>query len=114
MAATQCPCVAVEPANKDRNHQFGEIGGHKKLAAPPREKYASEASENLGGQAMDKMSYLSWVLGPVLQAIVLGFMIRRKVHTIYPRFFSYIVFQILKSGVLFLQEYSGFDGSANG
>lgn len=55
-----------------------------------------------GPEAMDKMSYVSWVLGPVLQAVVLGFMIRRKVHTVYPRFFSYIVFQILKSGVLFL------------
>ena len=51
---------------------------------------------------MDKMSYVSWVLGPVLQAVVLGFMVRRKVHKVYPRFFSYVVFQILKSGVLFL------------
>jgi hypothetical protein len=29
-------------------------------------------------------------------------MIHRKLHRVFPRFFSYIVFQILKSGVLFL------------
>jgi hypothetical protein len=51
---------------------------------------------------MDKWSYVSWVLGPVLQTVVLGLMIRRKVHTVFPRFFSYVVFQIAKSGVLFL------------
>jgi hypothetical protein len=29
-------------------------------------------------------------------------MVRRKLHPVFPRFFSYIIFQILKSGVLFL------------
>jgi len=56
-----------------------------------------------GGQKqMDKMTYVSWLLGPVLQTALLAFMIRRKTHTVFPRFFSYIVFQIAKSGVLFL------------
>jgi hypothetical protein len=51
---------------------------------------------------MDKMTYLSWLLGPMLQAALLAFMIRRKTHMVFPRFFSYVVFQIAKSGVLFL------------
>src|SRR5438270_2756869 len=56
-----------------------------------------------GGQkAMNKMVFVTWLLGPVLQTILLVFMVRRKIHTVFPRFFSYVVFQIVKSGILFL------------
>ena len=56
-----------------------------------------------GGQkAMNKMVFVTWLLGPVLQTILLVFMVRRKMHTVFPRFFSYVVFQIVKSGILFL------------
>jgi len=46
--------------------------------------------------------YLSWLVGPALQLILLAYMVRRRLHNVFPRFFSYIVFQILKSGVLLL------------
>lgn len=45
--------------------------------------------------------YVSWVVGPVLQIILLIFMIQRRLQLVFPRFFAYIVFQILKSAVLF-------------
>jgi hypothetical protein len=51
---------------------------------------------------MNGIMYVSWLLGPVLQITVLIFMIRRKLRLVYPRFFSYIVLQIVKSGILFL------------
>ncbi len=51
---------------------------------------------------MNQIIYLTWVLGPVLQTVLLAFMIRRKLHTVFPRFFSYVVYQLVKSGVLFL------------
>jgi hypothetical protein len=51
---------------------------------------------------MNWLSDLSWVVGPALQIVLLTFMVRRKLQRVFPRFFSYIVFQILKSGVLFL------------
>lgn len=46
--------------------------------------------------------YASWLAGPVLQIALLSFMIQRKLHAVFPRFFSYIVFQIVKSGILFV------------
>jgi hypothetical protein len=45
--------------------------------------------------------YVSWVLGPVLQITVLVFMTQRRLNVVFPRFFSYIVFQVVKSGFLF-------------
>lgn len=51
--------------------------------------------------------YVSWLVGPVLQGILLAFMVRRRLHGLFPRFFSYIVFQIVKSGFLFgIYRYS--------
>jgi hypothetical protein len=50
---------------------------------------------------MTVMMYVSWLAGPVLQLTLLIFMARRKLHAVFPRFFSYIVFQIVKSGILF-------------
>jgi hypothetical protein len=41
------------------------------------------------------------VTGPVLELALLACMVRRKLHLVFPRFFSYIAFQILKSGILF-------------
>jgi hypothetical protein len=46
--------------------------------------------------------YVSWLVGPVLQITLLIFMIRRKLQVVFPRFFSYIVLQTVKSGILFL------------
>lgn len=43
----------------------------------------------------------SWLVGPVLQLTLIIFMLRRRLHAVFPRFFSYIVFQIVKSGILF-------------
>jgi hypothetical protein len=37
-------------------------------------------------------------------------MIQRKLHVVFPRFFSYILFQIVKSGILFV-IYQYYDGS---
>ena len=51
---------------------------------------------------MNGIMYVSWVVGPALQITLLIFMIRRKLRMVFPRFFSYIVFQIVKSGILFL------------
>jgi len=47
------------------------------------------------------MMYVSWLVGPLLQLTLLIFMLRRKLQAVFPRFFSYIVFQIVKSVILF-------------
>jgi hypothetical protein len=59
---------------------------------------------------MNWLTDVSWVAGPALQIVLLTFLVRRKLHNVFPRFFSYILFQILKSGVLFLM-YRYFEGS---
>lgn len=51
---------------------------------------------------MNWLSNLSWLAGPALEITLLIFMIQRKLHVAFPRFFSYIVFQIVKSGALFV------------
>jgi len=51
---------------------------------------------------MNGITYVSWLVGPVLQITLLSFMIRRKLHVVFPRFFSYVVLQTVKSGILFL------------
>ena len=51
---------------------------------------------------MNGIMYVSWLLCPVLQITLLVFMVRQKLQLVFPRFFSYIVFQIVKSGILFL------------
>jgi hypothetical protein len=45
--------------------------------------------------------YATWLAGPVLQITLILLMMRRKLHEVFPRFFSYIVFQIVKSAILF-------------
>ena len=58
---------------------------------------------------MNWLMYVSWLVGPALQITLLTFMIQRKLHVVFPRFFSYILFQIVKSGFLFV-IYRYYDG----
>jgi hypothetical protein len=51
---------------------------------------------------MNWIMYLSWVAGPALEIALLACMVHRKLHKAFPRFFSYIIFQVLKSAILFL------------
>jgi len=59
---------------------------------------------------MNWLMYGSWLAGPLLQITLLIFMVRNKFHTAFPRFFSYILFQTLKSACLFV-AYRYFAGS---
>jgi len=45
---------------------------------------------------------VNWLAGPLLQITLLIFMVRLKLHGVFPRFFSYILFQTLKSACLFV------------
>lgn len=45
--------------------------------------------------------YVSWLVGPVLQIALLIFMMQRRLQRVFPRFLAYIIFQLLKSAVLF-------------
>jgi hypothetical protein len=51
---------------------------------------------------MNWLMYGSWLAGPLLQITLLIFMVRCKFHAVFPRFFSYILFQTLKSACLFV------------
>ena len=51
---------------------------------------------------MSILMYASWAAGPILQITLILFMFQRKLHGVFPRFFSYIIFQIVKSGILFV------------
>lgn len=51
---------------------------------------------------MNWIMYLTWLAGPLLQITLLIFMVRRNYHTVFPRFFSYILFQTVKSACLFV------------
>ena len=78
------------------------------VAWPLRERYASHPQVP---PSVNWLANLSWLVGPVLQVTLLACMVHRKLHTVFPRFFSYIVFQILKSGFLFLTYryyYAGY------
>jgi hypothetical protein len=59
---------------------------------------------------MNWLMYVSWLMGPALQITLLTFMIQRSLHAVFPRFFSYIIFQAVKSGFLFV-IYRYYDGS---
>jgi len=59
---------------------------------------------------MNPLSYVSWLAGPALQITLLIYLVRRGSHTAFPRFFYYIVFQLLKTLVLFI-TYRFFDES---
>lgn len=62
---------------------------------------------------MNWLSYVSWLAGPALQVTLLAFMIRRELHLRFPRFFSYIVFQVAKTAILFI-TYRYFSGALGG
>ena len=47
-------------------------------------------------------TYISWILGPVLQITLLIFLWTRRLRPIFPRFFTYIAFQLVKSAALFI------------
>src|SRR5271157_2175710 len=51
---------------------------------------------------MNWLTYVNWLAGPLLQITLLIFMVRRKYDKAFPRFFSYILFQTLKSACLFV------------
>jgi len=51
---------------------------------------------------MNWLTYVNWLAGPLLQITLLVFMVRRKSHMVFPRFFSYVLFQTLKSACLFV------------
>ncbi|HXM09555.1 MAG TPA: hypothetical protein VN946_06375 [Terriglobales bacterium] len=51
---------------------------------------------------MNWLMYLNWIAGPLLQITLVIFMIRRDYRVVFPRFFSYILFQTLKSACLFV------------
>jgi hypothetical protein len=51
---------------------------------------------------MNSLMYVTWFLGPALEIVLLTLMIRRKLHTVFPRFFSYMLFQVVKSAILFV------------
>src|SRR5271169_6528452 len=56
---------------------------------------------------MNWLMYVNWLAGPLLQITLLIFMVRRESQKVFPRFFSYILFQTLKSACLFV-VYSYF------
>jgi hypothetical protein len=51
---------------------------------------------------MNWLTYVNWLAGPLLQITLLIFMVRHKSNKVFPRFFSYILFQTLKSVCLFV------------
>jgi hypothetical protein len=51
---------------------------------------------------MNWLMYLNWLAGPLLQITLVIFMVRRGFHRVFPRFFSYILFQTIKSASLFV------------
>ncbi|MGD0507199.1 MAG: hypothetical protein ABSA27_05350 [Terriglobales bacterium] len=51
---------------------------------------------------MNSLTYVNWLAGPLLQITLLIFMVRHQVRGVFPRFFSYILFQTLKSACLFV------------
>lgn len=59
---------------------------------------------------MTWLTYICWLLGPALQVTLLTFMLQRKLHLAFPRFFSYILFQVVKTGFLFI-IYQHFEAS---
>jgi hypothetical protein len=52
--------------------------------------------------AMSLLTYIIWVLGPLLETALLLVMVRRGARSRFPRFFAYVLFQVLKSAILFL------------
>jgi hypothetical protein len=51
---------------------------------------------------MNWLMNVNWLAGPLLQITLLIFIVRRNFYRVFPRFFSYILFQTLKSACLFV------------
>jgi hypothetical protein len=51
---------------------------------------------------MTFLTYASWALGPMLEVTLLVLIFRNKFHRPFPRFTSYILFQVVKSAILAL------------
>ena len=51
---------------------------------------------------MQWMMYITWLLGPSLETTLLVVMIRYRMRANFPRFFAYILFQVIKSIILFV------------
>lgn len=51
---------------------------------------------------MNWLAYVSWLAGPAGQITLLVLMFRSGWHRTFPRFFSYVLFQLAKTGCLFV------------
>ena len=51
---------------------------------------------------MNSLTNVVWLIGPVLQVTLLIFMARNELRKVFPCFFSYILFQTIKSGCLLI------------
>jgi len=58
---------------------------------------------------MNLFMYITWLLGPLLEAALLVVMVRQGARSRFPRFFAYIVFQVVKSLVLFVVYHYSAD-----
>lgn len=58
---------------------------------------------------MNWLAYVSWLAGPAGQITLLVLMLRSGWHRSFPRFFSYVLFQLVKTGILFV-TYRFFGG----
>jgi hypothetical protein len=90
------------------NAQVDEQGGHDENTCGAVEGEVCFWAS--GTEEMNWLMYVSWLLGPALQITLLAFMIQRKLHVVFPRFSSYILFQIVKSAILFVL-YHYYEGS---
>jgi hypothetical protein len=52
--------------------------------------------------AMNWLININWLSGPALQITLLIFMARNELRSMFPRFFSYILFQTIKTACLFI------------
>jgi len=53
------------------------------------------------------LKYALWVAGPCLQAVMAGFMLKRKLYRKYPVFFAYTVSHVIRFVVLFSLYHHG-------
>lgn len=58
---------------------------------------------------MNWLSYVSWLAGPAGQITLIILMLRSGAHRTFPRFFSYVLFQLIKTCFLFI-TYRYFGG----
>lgn len=49
---------------------------------------------------MNLLTYITWLLGPLLEIALLAVMVKQRLRAVFPSFFAYVLFQVLKSIVL--------------